>query len=1044
MQLSAIATRDDVQKVFQLMLGRAASPPQVIEQMQQRSVAAALGRVTRSPEFANNVANAWLDGRRFPHEQRSVKPSEALINWLAALLGDSVQVAAKLSHVGDWREFFDRVFNDDLFREALLSREVREHVAKVEIANIATEPPAAVPAADDVLALNVPPQDALKAGVPIVEVLQTPPTTPVVVMPLPEQATLLNKFSSKALADEDAVRNIYLIALGRRAENDKRAADYKGKPLTKILRGLFQSGDFDQRVMSGLIDRRHAPHDDFIPRPGGALRQWVVDTLPVGPQSAAAVLEAQSWRQLLLGLLGDASFCACAFDGDRPDLSPKTRYLLARAAAACRADQPGIPRGLRLNPAKWAIEGSVEGVAEGSAVKLSLSADYPPVVAPIDFDPAQVAHRFELPLPEFKVGERHVFGQVELLQGGHGVTPTIGSIRFDAPPIEARSANSRESSVPPTEPRPAPPKIVAHGRIVSVEGTGHEASLVIDGKELTLQSLSPSPAFTGHTIFLLPFHYLDGRSRRVSLEGIGGKQLRRSITMDFIEAPDSALTIDDDGVVSGYWLADLERLGSGGFSLRIDGAFVDETAGSFIDDKALIALGVAGGFRFPLPQSCYDGAPHLVEVCFTTGGPVIAVESRHFAYDQAAFDRALAGKSGQATMQRLQTVARFARADLLLAWFTSNHLPEPIDSLALLLRAMVASPLTAGPVLRPLYDKLWFDALASGVKPERLYTKIATALLASIDPLERRVVAITPLKDGAIDLTMLLWQRNRKDVALSVEAARLAANVARPALAGVIIDDALTENQDHIDLLSVAARREQRFGSAEVAEELAERVLARKPMHAEALVTWSLLKQGQGDHLGALHAATRGKGILAGVNDATLDARLARTGFVSGWTLWARSAFPRGGGGEFDKRLGAAEALLGAPPEASDERFAVFYLPPALRKGSLANDFDAYGPKCTLVTRLEDSFVGGAPLIGDWAVFLVEDRQHDPALLARMLDARRLDIGVVRLLNSTSAGPGELSGLAVRGELVEHLGKASLAEADARLAQTSRSVTVFG
>ncbi|MFB9968997.1 hypothetical protein ACFFMP_02545 [Pseudoroseomonas cervicalis] len=217
-------------------------------------------------------------------------------------------------------------------------------------------------------------------------------------------------------------------------------------------------------------------------------------------------------------------------------------------------------------------------------------------------------------------------------------------------------------------------------------------------------------------------------------------------------------------------------------------------------------------------------------------------------------------------------------------------------------------------------------------------------------------------------------------------------------MAELVLDRALVSAPGSHLLLSLLARLRAQQGRQEEALTLVRAALQAKPGHAEAEALHATLLQARGDHAGSLGVATRGRGLAQRAAGGKIDARLARLAFPQGWFHWSLQAFAGQPNAEFTGRLQRAIALQGGSLPAAERSFAVLYLPPQKRDASCREDFLAYGPDCSLVARMEDNYLGGAPSIGTWTLFLREDRALAPAVLAELLQARSPAVDVIRIL----------------------------------------------
>ena len=132
------------------------------------------------------------------------------------------------------------------------------------------------------------------------------------------------------------VRGAYRVLLGRDVESDAVLREKVGQPLEPMIAGLMGSGEFVDRVVASLVDARH-PGDRFagLPLPDDAA--WVRDALPVTEETAAAVVRADTWRDLLLAVFADPRF-GPAVDALEPTWNRRALVAGLRAWEPRRAD----------------------------------------------------------------------------------------------------------------------------------------------------------------------------------------------------------------------------------------------------------------------------------------------------------------------------------------------------------------------------------------------------------------------------------------------------------------------------------------------------------------------------------------------------------------------------------------------------------------------------------------------------------------------------------------------------------------------------------
>ncbi|WP_307138176.1 hypothetical protein [Pseudoroseomonas cervicalis] len=1005
---------------------------------------------------------ALLERDMLPHERRGPRPPAALVDWFCSVLQLNEDGRDVLRAAGSWSDFLFLLFrNEDvaekIFQKWLVDTVQRELAARAAAASATPPATDGRPMAETSAAV----EDSGPKAAPSVDKIVPTSTqipAPAAAPPEPADAVAAPASAPAAALEEAEVEALIHLTLGRKPK-DAHLQSFVGKPPLVLLRSVLHSGEFDERILATLIERRRLPLDMTSPRPSEALKTWLLAHLPLSGVAEAALAAVHSWRGMLVTLLNDHGIRRHVFDADRP--GPKMRYLLSRIdAAQALYAQPGpvlMARGLRLDRADWTVSGHVDALeGEGAQLRLQMEARSKLELLAALPPPGGGRPDFVLTLPESCRNSEDWFARIDVLRDGKVISVAPGTFRFTArdPGGRAAAAVPARKAVPVAAPQPAAPpalRVRQDGLLLLAENLPPAAlpvTLQLDGQDAVPAVPHPGPA--DQALFLLPAAAADGAGHRLQLLDAARRPLWSAAAATVSATPPRMVELRQHAV-SGYELT--EGLAAPArFVLKVDGEFLAASAGRAPEALPLLAgLQARNGFRFELPPRLLDGQPHLLEI-FAELGPEAErpIGQLELCYAAEDFRRELAAAQTPAALQALlERMAEAGRLDLLQAFLDERRvLVGPVETLALLVRAFVRRPLEAARhPLRQHYDKLWKDAAGSAGSVDKLLLRLADALQRAIDPTERRVVHETALKDVLLDICMTVWQRDQGEPETATQLARLLLGLNRPAMAELVLDRALVAAPGSHLLLSLLARLRTQQGRHEEALTLVRAALKTKPGHADAEALQAILLQARGDHAGSLGAATRGRGLAQRSAGGKIDARLARLAFPQNWFHWSLQAFAAQPNAEFTGRLNRAIALQGGELPAAERSFAVLYLPPRQRDPRCRDDFLSYGPDCSLVARMEDNYLGGAPSIGTWTLFLREDRALAPAVLQEVLQARRPAVDVVRILGPLTGGEAEprpLMGLLLRSCHIEHLGRLSLDEADAYLSGVLRSITVFG
>jgi hypothetical protein len=1033
----------DVIAAFMLVLGRHPSPPSVFETMLSMNLTGMLHRISSGAEFRDRVAAALLSEEPLPHERSHRSHALQLMEWLATRFELSPGRRARMSRVRSWRELLGVLVHDSALAPRIFAPSILPTLLELpapSIALIAVEERAEG-------------EEALRATeVEAAATERSAPPTASEPPPLPEFA--LERLTAK-LDVEDAAALLVLV-LGR--IEHKPVTIGAGNRLGSSLFKLVHSGDFDERILASMIAHQRVPHDMEHPRPERALVRWAAERLPLSEASVSAVLAAETYYELLLALLADPLFVDAAFPVVLE--GPKMLYLRHRVAMAVAARErrkdPAMPmlHAITFIPEPPTLTGLVEGI---------LTSDTPVVRALLDGPEAielpgrvlrqgnQAAIEIELPLAV--LDGKNWFARLTLADGARTL---LGARRF-----VFRAGQRVALPLPPAQPAPPPAPTAAilgvAGRIlvasVPLAQDPTAVRLSIAGDTLTPAAIAAPAAETldasAHLAFVAPIGISAEPALLVAPDVNGlSAPLCEPVLCSTHDAPLTELFIGPGPALEGRDTDPAALEAGRSFTLEIDGVPQHGRAPALSTDPLLAPFAAATRFAFALPHATFDGGPHELVVHAVAGEVRREVGRLIFAFDTAIFSALLGQAAGEAQRTGLlELAADLGRLDLLSDALAESVLDEgetlqPTKTLSLLLKAFARCPVESlDHPLRRLFELLWRQTAGNAAEADTLFGHLVEVLMRAGDADERRVLSNTRLKDAAVDFLLARWKRDPK----GTHAARIAGpllTLCRPGLAEMVIADGLKAAPANLDLLTIQARLMLLRGEFGGAAHTVAEVLASKPDHPEALSLCARLLQAEGDHLGAIAMATGRRGVSAVSSSGAPEMRHARQALPLGWLHWARRAFDADPDGEMARKIDAAIALQGGPVPEAERGFSVLYLPPQLRKGGYRNDFTVYGPDCLMVTLLEDGKLGGAPVIGQWALFLAADRRLSPQVIDALLAERRPAVGVVRLLQFGKSDP-VLSGLLLRAEHVAELGEADLAQSDALLRDRLRAVTLF-
>jgi len=109
------------------------------------------------------------------------------------------------------------------------------------------------------------------------------------------------------MALTDAI-NSYRLFLGRDPETEQVAEQRSTIPLRNSLAGFIASGEFSDNVLGALFDRGALPHVNVSPYPADDMKEWAAAALPITDATRPKVLQAKSWRGVLMYVLLDPDF----------------------------------------------------------------------------------------------------------------------------------------------------------------------------------------------------------------------------------------------------------------------------------------------------------------------------------------------------------------------------------------------------------------------------------------------------------------------------------------------------------------------------------------------------------------------------------------------------------------------------------------------------------------------------------------------------------------------------------------------------------------
>ena len=112
--------------------------------------------------------------------------------------------------------------------------------------------------------------------------------------------------------DRTFIATIYTVLLGRELDSSQVIRDRMHWPASEVLTSVLGSEEFANSVIRPLDkDEPFAGHL-FQDRLSLRDRYWVMDRLPLLPETKRLVEQAMDWRQLLASLVGDSRFMSLA------------------------------------------------------------------------------------------------------------------------------------------------------------------------------------------------------------------------------------------------------------------------------------------------------------------------------------------------------------------------------------------------------------------------------------------------------------------------------------------------------------------------------------------------------------------------------------------------------------------------------------------------------------------------------------------------------------------------------------------------------------
>gem|GEM_PF-2998181 len=759
-------------------------------------------------------------------------------------------------------------------------------------------------------------------------------------------------------------------------------------------------------------------------------------------ESIERVQSATSYRDLLLALFHDPEFVRSAFPLIEP--IPKIRYLRRRIEAAIsRFDSLLRISSLEATLTTRCLNGTIHGLEKGQKFQVFAQLDGPRQFL-ISTGQATARggedHPFSLPLPEDVLNGQHWFAHVKLVTPKQSV---VGALRFQSKAISTHVAAAVQT-LPETAPSiEAEAMLVGTRLLVKVsDPTVFDWRLVGDG--LNCKASEATPDLAGEHLYL-EFD-VPQIADLAGLQLVDGENadVRSSVNVVLRDPVSPQIVLLDGLAIRGIvgkapWSREPSTL-----QLEIDG-LVQPMAPHKAKGAPSLGDRVAAVYEFDLPDLVLDGKPHEIRVLRIQDEASEYIDGLTVVFDEAAFERFVgAARTEKDLLACLRRTATVGRLDLLMAYVSRDNLGAGLPRiLAIVAVALMREPIAGKEhPLRTLFGHLWRQATATSGEADAVLLELAEAIAVHEEPVERRVVANSAIKNASIDFAMARWKRDLKPGDASKLATQLLA-LGRLSLADMVTETALRASPNDVDLLAVKSRITMERGQDQMAEALAEKVLAAKPAHSDARVVLQRRLQGAGEHLEAMRISTAGKGMAAVLSSGVPDVRLGRQALPLQWFSWAsRSLESQNPNGELQRRLAGVQALHSGPEGPGQDSFSVFYLPPVLRPGGHREDFEAYGADCRLVVTLEDQSLGAAPSLGEWTLFLKHDRPLTADSIRMILSERRAATDYYRLFRGANDAC-DLFGIMVRTVWVPDLGARDLAQSDLFLFERLRSLSLL-
>ncbi|MBV9993333.1 MAG: glycosyltransferase family 2 protein [Alphaproteobacteria bacterium] len=100
----------------------------------------------------------------------------------------------------------------------------------------------------------------------------------------------------------------YRLFLGRDPESRQVAEERALLPLDDSISNFIASAEFEENVLSALLNNRALPHFRISVFPGPEIVDWVASELPLDEATRSAIRKARTWRQILSAVLRDPVF----------------------------------------------------------------------------------------------------------------------------------------------------------------------------------------------------------------------------------------------------------------------------------------------------------------------------------------------------------------------------------------------------------------------------------------------------------------------------------------------------------------------------------------------------------------------------------------------------------------------------------------------------------------------------------------------------------------------------------------------------------------